>query len=162
MDEKVYRALAWLKARLETEQIDWQIVGGLAARIHGGRRPVADIDLYIPSDQAARLLPHLQPFLTKPLQHYCEAGWDLEYCQLIYQGQKIEIGLTPGSRIFSDHDERWYPLAIDFAGSVIGHYGDLAVPVMPVAELIAYKQILGREVDLIDIDQLSGHIDHTD
>ncbi len=44
MSEKLKVALKWLKGLLDAESIEYQIVGGLAATIHGGDREIADID----------------------------------------------------------------------------------------------------------------------
>lgn len=157
MSEKVKTALIWLKGILESNHVHYQIVGGLAAHIHGGTRPVADIDLYIPKEEVKRLLPLVSQFISKPLSHYVEEGWDLEYLQLIYQGQKIEIGLSPGTKIKSSNSGSWVELPTDFSKSVLKSYLGVVLPTMPVAELVEYKRILGRPVDLIDIDELTGN-----
>ncbi|WP_319018089.1 hypothetical protein [Gallaecimonas mangrovi] len=52
MTEQVTQALNWLTALLARQQLPYQIVGGLAAHLYGGSRPVADIDLYIPAAKA--------------------------------------------------------------------------------------------------------------
>ncbi len=43
MSEKVKVALNWLKGLLESENIEYQIVGGLAATIHGSSREVVAV-----------------------------------------------------------------------------------------------------------------------
>ncbi|MDF5473521.1 MazG-related protein, partial [Vibrio parahaemolyticus] len=43
MSDKVKVALQWLKQILDEEAVEYQIVGGLAATIHGGSREIADI-----------------------------------------------------------------------------------------------------------------------
>ncbi|UXI03434.1 MazG-related protein [Photobacterium sp. TY1-4] len=156
MSEQVKTALRWIKAILEQENIPYQIVGGLAANIHGGSREVADIDLYIPKSQVNNLLPHAGAYISKPLAHYVEECWDLEYFQLIYHNQKIEIGLLPGTKIRAAEGDTWFEVEANFEQSVPGSYDGVVVPVMPVVELVAYKKVLGREVDLIDIAELSG------
>ncbi|TQP22088.1 MazG-related protein, partial [Vibrio cholerae] len=93
VSQKVKVALLWLKELLESKQISYQIVGGLAAKIHGGSREVADIDLYIHKSDAHKILADVSQYISKPLTHYIEGSWDLEYFQLIYGSQKIEIGL---------------------------------------------------------------------
>jgi hypothetical protein len=65
-------------------------VGGLAATIYGGSREVADIDLYIRNSDADKVLSHVSKYISKPLTHYVEYGWDLEYFQLVYQNQKLK------------------------------------------------------------------------
>ncbi|WP_319018088.1 hypothetical protein [Gallaecimonas mangrovi] len=102
------------------------------------------------------MLAEVDAFISKPLRHYRQAQWDLEYLQLIYQGQKIEIGLAPGTTIYCQQRQQWLPLAIDFAKSVTVSYQGMSLPVMPITSLITYKQWLAREVDIIDIQELSA------
>ncbi|KQA30439.1 MazG-related protein, partial [Vibrio cholerae] len=42
--------------------------------------------------------------------------------------------------------------------SVSGEYLGVVVPTIPVDDLVAYKRVLGREVDWIDIQELTGEI----
>ncbi|EHA15418.1 hypothetical protein [Halomonas sp. HAL1] len=155
MSDRVKVALSWLKGILDSEKIDYQIVGGLAAKIYGGSREVADIDLYIRNSDADKLLARVASYLSKPLTHYVEYGWDLEYFQLIYRSQKIEVGLSHETRIQSAIDGSWHTLEIDFSKSIKMRYQDIEVPVIPAEELIKYKRLLNREVDLIDIHELT-------
>jgi len=154
MGDKVSNALRWIKGVLESQGVDYQVVGGLAANMHGGTRPVADIDMYIARSGADKLMPSAQPFVSKPLVHCIEGAWNLEYCQLIYQEQKIEIGLSPGTTLFDKQRGEWVELVTDYAASVQRSYGGVEVPVIPVADLLAYKALLNREVDRIDIAEL--------
>ncbi|MFH4234119.1 hypothetical protein WAJ75_24245, partial [Acinetobacter baumannii] len=75
-------------------------------------------------------------------------GWDLEYFQLIYRNQKIEIGLAQHTKIQSSLDGSWHQLEIDFSKSVVKSYQGIELQVIPVHQLVEYKRILGREVDL--------------
>jgi len=156
MSEKVKVALNWLKGLLESENIEYQIVGGLAATIHGGRREIADIDLYIQNSDVNKILARVAQHVSKPLTHYSEYGWDLEYFQLVYRNQKIEIGLAQNTKIQSSLDGLWYQLKIDFSKSVVKNYQGIELQVIPVHQLVEYKRILGRKVDLIDIQQLAS------
>ncbi|EGQ7873386.1 MazG-related protein [Vibrio parahaemolyticus] len=154
MSEKVKVALNWLKGVLDSESIEYQIVGGLAATIYGGSREIADIDLYIHNSDANKILARVAPYISKPLTHYSEYGWDLEYFQLVYRNQKIEIGLAQNTKIQSSVDGSWHQLEVDFSKSVVKSYQGIELRVIPVHQLVEYKRILGREVDLIDIQQL--------
>ena len=132
-----------------------KFVGGLAATLHGGSREVADIDLYIRNSDANKVLSQVSKFISKPLTRYTEYGWDLEYFQLVHQNQKIEIGLSKNTKIQSALDGSWHELEIHFSESVVKHYQGIELPVIPVHHLVEYKRILGREVDLIDIQELT-------
>ncbi len=159
MSNKVEKALRWIVSLLKLEKIQYQIVGGFAAHLHGGSRAVADIDLYITQEDADKLLPHVLPFVSKPLQHYREEGWDLEYFQLIYHSQKIEIGLSPATKIYSSESNQWIDLPINYQSSVHKSYCGIEVFVMPIQDLVAYKSILARDVDWIDINELTSLTD---
>ena len=154
MCDKVKVALEWLNNLLDSRYVQYQIVGGLAAKIHGGSREVADIDLYIDKTNAAKILQEVTPYISKPLSHCVEGSWDLEYLQLIYQSQKIEIGLFPGTKIRSAKNDSWHDLHTDFSASVMKSYMGIEVPVIPMPDLISYKQVLGREVDRFDVQEL--------
>ncbi|EPJ2749179.1 nucleotidyltransferase domain-containing protein [Vibrio parahaemolyticus] len=156
MSKKVKVALNWLKDLLDSENIEYQIVGGLAATIHGSNREVADIDLYIENSDANKILALASLYVSKPLTHYSEYGWDLEYFQLIYRDQKIEIGLAQHTKIQSSADGSWHQLEIDFSKSVTKTYQGIELQVIPIHSLVEYKRILGREVDLIDVQQLTS------
>ena len=155
MSEKVRVALKWLKGLLDAEGVEYQIVGGLAATIHGGTREIADIDLYIRNSAVKKVLAHVSQYISKPLNHYVEYGWDLEYFQLVYENQKIEIGLSQNTKIQSALDGSWHQLEIHFSESVLKHYQGIELPIIPVHHLVEYKRILGREVDLFDIQELT-------
>jgi hypothetical protein len=155
MSLKVINALVWIKGILESKNVPYQIVGGFAAHIYGSSRPVADIDLYIPREFVTEILSSVQNYISKPLTYYIEGLWDVEYFQLIFQEQKIEIGLSPGTKIFNRKIGEWVELDIDYSNSIIGTYKNIKAPVIPISELIFYKAVLDREVDLIDIIELN-------
>ncbi|EGR0521259.1 MazG-related protein, partial [Vibrio cholerae] len=54
--------------------------------------------------------------------------------------------------------DEWYELHTNFERSVSCEYLGVVVPTIPVDDLVAYKRVLGREVDWIDIQELTGEI----
>lgn len=154
MDVNSKEVLIWIVDILESKKIPYQIVGGLAARLHGVDRPLADIDFDIPVEFAQSLADFLSPYVSKPLKTYQEELWDIEYFQIIYKGQKIEFGCEPGAKIFDRKNNIWIDLNTDFKNSVEVLFEAKKLMVMPVNELITYKSILAREVDQIDVSEL--------
>ncbi|MVD21682.1 MazG-related protein, partial [Vibrio cholerae] len=69
-----------------------------------------------------------------------------------------EIGLAPGTKIRASESDEWYELHTNFERSVSCEYLGVVVPTIPVDDLVAYKRVLGREVDWIDIQELTGEI----
>lgn len=151
----IEEALLWILRILNEQQIPYQMVGGTAAHIYGGTRPIADIDMYIPKHKAVELALILENFVSKPLKHYVEDVWDIEYFQIKYKGQKIEFGLSPGTKIFDKRNNLWVEQTINFEYSVSKIYHGIKVQLMPISELVGYKRLLDREVDRIDISELN-------
>jgi hypothetical protein len=110
--------------------------------------------MYIPAACGARLAGELQDYISKPLRHYVEDVWDLQYFQVMMKGQKIEFGLSPGARIFDKKSNQWIDQSIDFSRSRKVVFAGMQISVMPREDLIAYKTLLGRDVDKCDINEM--------
>lgn len=158
LDEQMQRsALEWIVGQAKRHHMPYQIVGGLAALAHGGTRPLHDIDLYMPFGN-----PHWADFLVAIKKYVVwgpgsvvEGAWDLTYLKINYHGQKIEIGDAVDLRIQNYKTGKWIEQVIDFGSSVSKSVLGCQIDVMPVSQLIAYKGILGRDVDLQDIRDLT-------
>ena len=125
-----------------------------AAHVYGGTRPILDIDMYIPKARAAELASTVKDLVTKPLKHYVEDVWDIEYFQIIYKGRKIEFGVSPGAKIFDKNSGNWIQQTIDFDRSVTKNFRGLQLQLMPINGLIEYKTLLDREVDRVDVMEM--------
>ncbi len=148
-------ALRWFVDLLEGAGIPFQVVGGLAARIHGGRRPVDDIDPYAPEASLETLLRLAGDRLVRPPEHHRDECWDLRFLALEYDGQRVEIGIAEGARLFERSAGCWVEAGIDFGASERSLIHGIPVPVMPRSRLIDYKRRLGRDVDREDLRDLT-------
>ncbi len=155
--EQTHEALLWLVSLLNRHNLPYQIVGGLAAQAYGATRPLVDIDLYIPLHRAQAALAEMRPFLVRePLPHL-SASWDLVYLALDFHGVPIEIGdSSTNPRFFNRVDGCWEPQVIDYAASRIVTLYGVEVAVMPRDELLRYKAMLDREVDHLDIGEITA------
>ena len=88
---RIVNALRWLIPRLEEHAPQWQITGGFAAHLYGGRRAVNDIDVDVPRAALERLLPHVREFVVFGPARYRDSTWDLHVVTLDYEGQEIDI-----------------------------------------------------------------------
>lgn len=157
--EQISHALRWIVELLNRHGVPYQIVGGLAAQAYGATRPLVDIDLYIPLQQAdgqPGALEEMRPYMVRePLPHK-SAAWDLVYLALEYDGVLIEIGdSSTNPRFFNRIHQRWEQQEIDYRAGVAATVYGVDVLVMPRAELLRYKLMLDREVDALDLDELS-------
>ncbi len=155
--QKIGKALRWIVSLLHRHHIPYQIVGGLAAKAYGATRPLVDIDLYVPYEQAQAGLAEIKPYIVRePLPHH-SAAWDLVYLALVYNDVYIEIGDTSSDpRFYNLRDGRWEQQIIDYDASIMMNLYSVESAVMPKDELLRYKAMLDREVDHLDIEQISG------
>ena len=70
---------------------------------------------------------------------------------------QIEIAeATTNPRFYNHRDGRWEDQPINFAVSTIMQLYGVEVAIMPKDELLAYKAMLVREVDQLDIAQITA------
>jgi hypothetical protein len=153
-DTQVGSALRWIVNILEERSLPFLVVGGLAARAYGATRPVADIDLYVPSEGLASVFEAVRPNVKRALARHVDAHWDLEFMQLEYGGEVIELGVADGAKYWDSRAGRWRDAAVDFKAAEIHELYGISVPVMPRKELLTYKERLGREVDRADVEAI--------
>lgn len=148
-------ALRWITGMLTAEKITYQIVGGLAARGYGATRPIHDIDLFISESGLSRLYKRVEQHVLKPPERRQNEHFDLTRMVIEYKGQDIDIGVVEGAMIFSTEQGRWVPRMVALDDYTVLSIEGVTVPVIPLSRLLAYKRILGRDVDLQDIQETS-------
>ena len=146
-------ALSWIFTLLSGREIPCVFCGGLAAIGYGSRRPLHDIDLFVPGDRFIEVVQAGEKYISKPAQHYREhsEGWDLEYVQFMYRDIKVEVGNSNNASIYDSKEEKWVSLDIAFERSHYQQLLGIEIPLMQRDDLIAYKTRLGRPVDSEDI-----------
>ena len=149
-------AAQWIVGVLRERRIPFQICGGRAAQGYGAERELKDIDLFVPGEHFADVVQAGQAFISKPAGRYCEEGWDLTYVQFKQAGIKVEVGSAEGVRLFDAASGTWVSLPIDFTryhtASLLGQ----TLPLMLKDDLIHYKSVLSRPVDIEDIRAIRG------
>ena len=136
--------------------IPFQISGGFAARLYGSDRELADIDIGIPDDRFVELYPEVKEYVVFGPARYVDEEWDLKLMTLQYQNQEIDIAGEDNIKIFDKENNVWVSARRDLSVSEQIEVFGLTVPVIPKADLIAYKKKLMRAVDRADIAALSN------
>lgn len=144
-------AVQWIVGLLRDRNIPFLICGGLAARGYGSERDLNDIDLFVPGEHFSSVVQAGQEFISKAATHYREEGWDLTYVQFKYEGVKVEVGNADGPRIFDAGSQVWIPLNVDFSRYKTVRLLGLELPLMLKEDLVRYKSVLSRPVDIEDI-----------
>lgn len=147
------RAFHWIIDLLERHKITYRISGGLAARVYGSKRELADIDIEVADEDILKIAREVGSRITFGPANYKDDHWDLELMTLVYEGQEIDIAGS-GAKIFNKVTALWEPCSGDSRDVEIMEIFGRDVPVEPRKHLIAYKSKLLREVDIEDIKQL--------
>jgi hypothetical protein len=147
-------AFKWIVGLIEKNEIPFQIKGGLASRLYGVDRELADIDISIPEDRFDELLPEIKEFIKYGPEQYLDEEWDIKLITLKYKGQYIDIAGAYEKKNFDKVNQKWVATPSNFSTSVYMDVYDLKVPVIAKEELIAYKKLILRDVDIFDIKAL--------
>jgi hypothetical protein len=158
--QKIGQALGWIVSLLNRYTIPYQICGGMAAKAYEATRPLVDIDMYASlqaSPHFQTLMDEIHPYIIREFTPYRSASWDILYLALNYQGVQIEIAeSTTNPRFYNHRDGHWEAQPIDFTASTLIRLYGIEVAIMPKDELLAYKAMLDREVDHLDIEQITA------
>jgi hypothetical protein len=158
--QKIGPALSWIVSLLNRYSIPYQICGGAAAKAYGATRPLVDIDIYAPLQDAQHFqafMHEIQPYLIREFTPIVTASWDITYLVLNYQGIQIDIAeSSTNPRFYNHRDGRWEDQPVDFAASTIIQLYGVEVAIMPKDELLTYKAMLKRDVDHLDIEQIAS------
>ena len=155
-EDETCAALAWLVVLIDKASCPYQIVGGLAAKAYGSMRPLVDIDLYVPGKCLEKLSALAGSYLLHPPTYHKDDAWDLTYMSVMYGNQKIEIASSDNAKIFNRLVRKWQVQLIDYQLSNRSQLFDTELFIMPLDQLLAYKSMLGRDVDLEDIKDITG------
>jgi hypothetical protein len=147
-------SLIWITELLKRLDIPFQIAGGLAAHAYGTTRELWDIDIDIPEDKFELLKPHVKPFIIYGPEVYTSKNWQLLLMTLNHHDQLIDLGGAYNTQIFNPKTNQWHKLITDFSKAIPLKILGLTLPVISRTELIAYKKILSRTVDLQDISEI--------
>lgn len=132
-------------------KIPFIVCGGLSANGYGSERELNDTDFFVPGEHFLSLVKAGDAYISKAAAHYQEEGWDLIYAQFKYEGVKVEVGNADGARIFDAGQQAWTPLDIDFTRYNTVRLLGLDLPLMLKEDLVRYKSVLSRAVDIEDI-----------
>ena len=148
-------AFKWIVGLLQKHEIPFQIKGGFASNLSGVKRELADLDISIPEDRFEELFPDIKDFIKYGPEQYLDEEWDIKLITLKYKFQNIDIAGAFEKKNFDKVNKKWVATPSNFENSVYMDAYGLKVPVIAKEDLIAYKKLILRDVDIIDIEALS-------
>ncbi|HWI41949.1 MAG TPA: hypothetical protein VNX25_10720 [Verrucomicrobiae bacterium] len=147
------RALRFLIDCLDHAGACYQFSGGFAGNLHGSSWPLHDFDLDVAAADLPRLAPLLAPHTWHPLGPYQDEEFRLNLLRARICG--VEVDVTEAETACGRSGGTWVPLGIDLDRRILLPVLDLQVWVQPLDALIAYKELIGREKDLLELRSLS-------
>lgn len=152
--KKTENAFHWIIDLMEENQIEYRISGGFAARIYGSKRELADIDIDIAESDIDKLHPLIKDKLIFGPEEYKDESWDLYLATIDFEGQIIDLAGATRAKIFDLNTSQWVKFQVDFDDVVFFNVFGKKVPVIKINDLINYKDMLKRDVDISDIKEL--------
>jgi hypothetical protein len=149
-------AFKWIINLLQKKNIPFQIAMGLAARLYGSSRDLADIDIFVPDNKLELILPDVKNYIKTPLRHYQGRLWDIKIVALEYKGQWIELLGATNIKVFDKKNKQWSHVPTDFSKSETKEIFGMKVPVMTKKQLLDIKGKLLRRVDELDIKEIQN------
>ncbi|MDP2815241.1 MAG: hypothetical protein Q8O19_01010 [Rectinemataceae bacterium] len=156
LTETQRKVLAFIVESLQKSNIEFQVSGGLAAIVHGATRPLYDIDLEIHKEDVETVRALFKGYITEDWNNDLEGPddqFDIWMMKLEIEEVPVDINQIEEVYLISKDGERTLqPSDMDTEPR---EFAGLTIPVLRKEPLIAYKRKLGRDTDLIDIEQLS-------
>jgi hypothetical protein len=146
------RALRRLVGILESFGTCYQFTGGFAGNLHGSRWPLHDLDVDVARADLPRVAELLEPYTTQPLGLYVDDEFELQLLRGEIEGVLFDV--SQAEEAYARIGGRRVPLGVNVVHRQRAQVLDLEVWVQPLADLIAYKELLGRTADLADLRQL--------
>lgn len=153
-NKKAIEALKWIVNILESNDVPYQIEGGLAAMCYGSTRELIDIDIFIPNFGFTNISKAVKKYSQFGPDYHVGTHWKLIYQILNFNNQQIELCDANNAEYLDTKNNVWIKRDIDFSKAEnITEFG-IKIKVIPRLDLIEYKGRLSRDVDLIDIEQI--------
>lgn len=154
MIKKTKEALKWIIDILKNHNILFQITGGLAARIYGSNRPLADIDIEISDNKIFEIQNEVKKYIIFGPRRYKDKEFDLLLMTLKYKGQEIDICGIDSQKLYNKKAGKWIRESINLDKIKKKKVHGVIIPVISLKNLINYKKILSRDVDIQDVKTL--------
>jgi hypothetical protein len=148
-----FDALRALVAWLDAEGIPYALSGGLAGNLYGSTWPLVDIDLDVPTAALPRLAAHHAPHVTFGPARYADDEFELTLCTVALPAVSIDASGAESIGLRAP-DGTVQPWATDLREVVVRPLAGLSLRVVPLDRLVAYKRVIGRTRDLVELERL--------
>jgi hypothetical protein len=148
------RGLRRLVSILDEAGACYQFTGGFAGNLHGSRWPLHDLDVDVARTDLPRLGELLRPYTIRPLGLYVDHEFELQLLRAEFEGVAIDVSQAEAA--YARTGGQRVPLGTHLVHRQRVRVLEMEVWVQPLAELIAYKELLGRSADVADLKALQA------
>ncbi len=156
--EEHIEAIDTVISALDSAGIWYRATGGLAGNLHGSIWPLHDIDLDYRAEDWATISQILHPYRLEGPAQYEDEEFRLVMAKA--QVSSIEIELCQLEDCFVAGPDGWQRLDSDAGRRESCPWRSGRIWSLPLDDLIAYKEIIGRESDLRELRKLRSFRDH--
>lgn len=133
--------------------IKFQITGGLAAIIYGGKRPLFDIDLDVLKKDIKKVREIFKKYIIKDFYRHQSEYFDIWIMTLEINGVLVDISQGEDCSM-KDKVGNWIKMDTDLSHPTLVNFEGMELTVESKEELTNYKKVLGRDTDLVDIQEV--------
>lgn len=154
ISENHKKVLKQVVQTLKENNIPFQVSGGLAAIVYGAERTLYDIDIDVRKKDIPKVRKLFKNYIQEDFHHLQDEHFDIWLITLHIDGISVDISHAEES-YFVGKDGNKIRMDADVSKAKLLNLEGINVPVEDKEELIAYKKIIARDTDLIDIEQIS-------
>ena len=153
MEERQKEVLKIVVNKLKESKIPFQISGGLAAIAYGSKRPLYDIDIDVNKEDIPKVQELFREYIVEDFHKYQDEHMEIWEIELEING--VEVDISQADEVyFKDKEGNKIRIDTDLTKSNMIEVEGIEVPVMDKEDLIRYKKVLSRNVDLDDLKQI--------
>lgn len=152
VNDRQLMVLTDLQKLLDESNIPFVAIGGLAAIAWGVNRPLVDIDIQVKGADLSVVKKLLSDYVTTDIRHYVTEKWDIQ--QMVLNINGVGVDVCGAEAFYVIKDGKRYRVENTIENVIVKDVRNLQIPVIPKGQLITYKKIIGRPVDLSDLAQL--------
>ncbi len=153
ISESHIQTLNFIISTLDRHKIKYQVTGGLAGNIYGSTWPLHDIDLEVAQKDMERVASLFRDCTIRPLARFVDEEFDLMLLTLRLGDVEVDINQAEDAFVFTKEGAR-IQLDTDFSKAKEISFLGLTLYVQPLEDLIRYKELLGRNEDVLDLTRL--------
>lgn len=155
-ESDLWNPLWTITKQLNNSQIPYVISGGTASYLYSGKRQPVDIDIDIPAEFLSTARELFRSNIIEDIHRLIYGAIDVTYFTLNVAGKDIDISAGDTCKVGLTEKKPSMTFQSLFKDAKRIIVNDKELHIIDKNTLVDYKQILGRDVDIEDIENLGS------